>query len=49
MEVELDHGTVDLLRAAGELLLAAGAKPSPAASKLSLLLTTAGSLPVSED
>jgi CYTH domain-containing protein len=49
VEVELDHGTVDLLRAAGELLLAAGAKPSPAASKLSLLLTTAGSLPVSED
>jgi CYTH domain len=49
VEVELDHGSVDLLRAAGELLLAAGAKPSPAASKLSLLLTTAGSLPVSED
>src|SRR5215469_2812475 len=49
VEVELDHGTLDLLRAAGELLLAAGAKPSPAASKLSLLLTTSGSLPVSED
>src|SRR5215472_1265819 len=49
VEVELDHGTADLLRAAGELLLAAGAEPSPAASKLSLLLTTAGSLPVSED
>jgi len=49
VEVELDHGTVDLLRAAGESLLAAGAEPSPAASKLSLLLTTARSLPVSED
>src|SRR5215467_9861676 len=49
VEVELDHGTADLLKAAGELLLAAGAQPSPAASKLSLLLTTAGSLPGSED
>src|SRR5215469_515796 len=45
VEIELDHGTADLLKAAGELLLAAGAQPSPAASKLSLLLTTAGSLP----
>src|SRR5215467_11784861 len=49
VEVELDHGTAGLLKAAGELLLAAGAQPSPAASKLSLLLTTAGSLPGSED
>jgi inorganic triphosphatase YgiF len=48
VEIELDHGTADLLKAAGELLLAAGAQPSPAASKLSLLLTTAGSLPGSE-
>ena len=48
VEVELDQGTTDLLDAAGEILLAAGAEPSPAASKLSLLLTTAGSLPGSE-
>ena len=48
VEVELDQGTTDLLDAAGEMLLAAGAEPSPAASKLSLLLTTAGSLPGSE-
>jgi inorganic triphosphatase YgiF len=48
VEVELDQGTTDLLDAAGELLLAAGAELSPAASKLSLLLTTAGSLPGSE-
>jgi len=48
VEVELDQGTADLLDAAGEILLAAGAEPSPAASKLSLLLTTAGSLPGSE-
>jgi inorganic triphosphatase YgiF len=48
VEVELDQGTMDLLDAAGEILLAAGAEPSPAASKLSLLLTTAGSLPGSE-
>jgi inorganic triphosphatase YgiF len=45
VEVELDRGTTDLLAAAGRLLLAAGARPSPAASKLSLLLTTAGALP----
>jgi hypothetical protein len=45
VEVELDHGTPDLLGAAGRALLAAGAQPSPAASKLSLLLTTAGALP----
>jgi inorganic triphosphatase YgiF len=49
VEVELDHGTADLLDATGELLFAAGARPSPAASKLSLLLTTAGRLPASED
>ena len=48
VEVELDQGSTDLLDAAGEMLLAAGAEPSPAASKLSLLLTTAGSLPGSE-
>jgi inorganic triphosphatase YgiF len=45
VEVELDRGTTGLLRAAGQVLLAAGAQPSPAASKLSLLLTTAGALP----
>jgi inorganic triphosphatase YgiF len=45
VEVELGSGTPDLLAAVGRLLLAAGAEPSPAASKLSLLLTTAGSLP----
>ena len=48
MEIELDRGTTDLLDAAGQMLLAAGAELSPAASKLSLLLTTAGSLPGSE-
>jgi len=48
VEIELDRGTTDLLDAAGQMLLAAGAELSPAASKLSLLLTTAGSLPGSE-
>jgi inorganic triphosphatase YgiF len=45
VEVELDRGTTDLLAATRQLLLAAGARPSPAASKLSNLLTTAGVLP----
>jgi inorganic triphosphatase YgiF len=45
VEVELYQGTTDLLAAVAPLLLAAGAQPSPAASKLSLLLTTAGALP----
>jgi hypothetical protein len=45
VEVELDHGTQDLLDEAGQRLLAAGAQLSPAASKLSLLLTEAGALP----
>jgi CYTH domain len=45
VEVELDRGTPDLLDAAGQALFAAGAQPSPAASKLSLLLTSAGALP----
>jgi inorganic triphosphatase YgiF len=45
VEVELYQGTTDLLAAVGPLLFAAGAQPSPAASKLSLLLTTAGALP----
>jgi CYTH domain len=44
VEVELGTGATELLDAAGQLLLAAGARPSPAASKLSLLLTTAGAL-----
>ena len=45
VEVELDGGTPDLLDAAGDVLFAAGAELSPAASKLSLLLTAAGALP----
>jgi hypothetical protein len=45
VEVELDQGTPGLLKAAGQVLLGAGARPSPAASKLSLLLTAAGRLP----
>jgi hypothetical protein len=45
VEVELDRGTPDLLDAAGQALIAAGAELSPAASKLGLLLTTAGALP----
>lgn len=45
VEVELGSGTLDLLAAVGRLFLAAGAEPSPAASKLSLLLTAAGILP----
>jgi inorganic triphosphatase YgiF len=45
VEVELAAGTPDLLDAAGQLLLAAGAQPSLAASKLSQLLTAAGTLP----
>ena len=43
VEIELALGTAELLGAAGRLLLDAGARPSPAASKLSLLLTAAGS------
>ena len=49
VEVELDHGAVDLLADTRQLLLAAGAQPSPAASKLSNLLTTAGALPGGTD
>jgi CYTH domain len=45
VEVELDAGPPDLLDAAGNVLFAAGAKLSPAASKLGLLLTAAGVLP----
>jgi inorganic triphosphatase YgiF len=45
VEVELDRGTADLLDAAGDVLFAAGAELSPAASKLGLLLTAAGALP----
>lgn len=43
VEIELGRGPAGLLDAAGRLLLGAGARPSPAASKLSLLLSTAGS------
>ena len=49
VEVELDHGAVDLLADTRQLLLAARAEPSPAASKLSNLLTTAGALPGGTD
>jgi len=43
VEIELGRGPAGLIDAAGRLLLGAGARPSPAASKLSLLLSTAGS------
>jgi len=49
VEVELDQGSADLLAATRPLLLGAGAEPSPAASKLSNLLTTAGALPGGTD
>jgi hypothetical protein len=41
VEIELARGRAGLLDAAGRLLLEAGARPSPAASKLSLLLSAA--------
>jgi inorganic triphosphatase YgiF len=44
VEVELVDGTRDLLAAAGEALLRAGAQPSPSASKVSQVLTEAGLL-----
>ena len=43
VEIELARGPDGLLDAAGRVLLDAGARPSPAASKLSLLLSAAGS------
>jgi hypothetical protein len=43
VEIELVRGPAGLLDDAGRVLLAAGARPSPAASKLSLLLSAAGS------
>jgi hypothetical protein len=43
VEIELARGPAGLLDGAGRLLLEAGARPSPAASKLSLLLSAAGS------
>jgi hypothetical protein len=43
VEIELARGPAGLLDDAGRVLLAAGARPSPAASKLSLLLSAAGS------
>jgi len=43
VEIELARGSAGLLDAAGKVLLDAGARPSPAASKLSLLLSAAGS------
>jgi len=42
VEIELGSGPAGLLDDAGRLLLEAGAQPSPAASKLALLLSTAG-------
>jgi hypothetical protein len=42
VEIELARGPGGLLDAAGRVLLDAGARPSPAASKLSLLLSAAG-------
>jgi len=42
VEIELARGPDGLLDAAGRVLLDAGARPSPAASKLSLLLSAAG-------
>ena len=42
VEIELARGPTELLDAAGRVLLDAGARPSPAASKLSLLLSAAG-------
>jgi hypothetical protein len=43
VEIELARGLTRLLDAAGQVLLDAGARPSPAASKLGLLLSAAGS------
>jgi hypothetical protein len=43
VEIELARGPDGLLDAAGRVLLDAGARPAPAASKLSLLLSAAGS------
>ena len=43
VEIELASGPAGLLDSAGQVLLDAGARPSPAASKLSLLLSAAGS------
>lgn len=45
IEVELAAGSPDLLAAAGQALRAAGAAPSPSASKLAQVLTEAGLLP----
>jgi inorganic triphosphatase YgiF len=42
VEIELGSGPAGLLDEAGRLLLEAGARPSPAASKLALLLSSAG-------
>jgi hypothetical protein len=42
VEIELGRGPAGILGEAGRLLIAAGARPSPAASKLALLLGSAG-------
>jgi hypothetical protein len=41
VEIELGQGPAGLLDEAGQFLLQAGARPSPAASKLALLLSSA--------
>jgi hypothetical protein len=45
VEIELAGGPMELLDQAGSALILAGAQPSPAASKLSLLLSAAGQAP----
>jgi hypothetical protein len=48
VEVELKLGPAAVLDAVEVLLVKAGARPSPAASKLGLLLTAAGVMPEPE-
>jgi hypothetical protein len=45
VEIELDRGPAEILDQAGRLLILAGARPSPSASKLSQLLREAGEAP----
>ena len=48
VEVELDAGGPELLDAAAAILLAAGARPSPSASKLSQVLSAARASPAAD-
>lgn len=48
VEIELDAGGPELLDAAAAVLLAAGASPSPSASKLSQVLSAAGTSPTAD-